>query len=351
MNICFIGHYTAGGTERATFMLANEFSNKHNVYLLNTCDLEPCFPLNKSLHVDYLYGKNIPSKILALFKYLKKNKIDIVITVEAMTGIITVPATKLAGCKHIIWEHANYFQNQGSRYIQRIRQLELMLVDAYIVLTNRDLNNFKQNFKCKTYIDYIYNIANPLTKRKYNINSKNIISVGHIRKIKNFKIIPDVGKIIFKEHPDWCWKIYGEAKGNEYESILSKVKEYQLEKNIIFCGRSNNMEDEYKNAAMYVMTSLQEGLPMVLLEAKSNILPIISFDIQTGPGEIICDGVNGYLIPAYDIKAMAEKICELIENEKKRLEFSTNAQLDIEKFSKEVIIKKWEDVINKITIF
>ena len=111
------------------------------------------------------------------------------------------------------------------------------------------------------------------------------------------------------------------------------------------------MEDEYKNAAIYVMTSLQEGLPMVLLEAKSNTLPLISFDIQTGPGEIICDGVNGYLIPAYDIKAMAEKICELIEDEKKRLKFSTNAQLDIEKFSKEVIIKKWEDVINKITIF
>ena len=51
----------------------------------------------------------------------------------------------------------------------------------------------------------------------------------------------------------------------------------------------------YKKSAIYVLTSLMEGLPMVLLEAKAYRLPIVSFDIETGPDEIVDDGVNGYL--------------------------------------------------------
>ena len=180
------------------------------------------------------------------------------------------------------------------------------------------------------------------------MESKVIISVGHIRKIKNFIVIPDIAKKVFEKHSDWCWKIYGTMKGEEYEKLELKIKQYGLQDKIIFMGRCEDMNVEYQKASMYVLTSLQEGLPMVLLEAKSNKLPLVSFDIETGPSEIIRDGINGYLIPSYDISKMTESICCLIADNELRESFSDNAGLDLEKFSSERIIGQWNDLIKNV---
>lgn len=348
MNICFIGHFTAGGTESATFLVANGLCHEHKVFVLNTCSREPSFELKKEITFDNLKEGSILKRILLLAKYIKKNKIEILITVESMTGIFSIIASRLARCKHIVWEHANYYQNQGSRWIQKIRQIELRSADAYVVLTKRDKNNFIKHFRIKARLEQIYNIAKQQGDHLYNINSKIIVSVGHLRKIKNFIVIPDIAKIVFSKHPDWKWKIYGDTKGEEYFEIKEKVDTYNLQNHVIFCGRCNDMEAAYQEASMYVMTSLQEGLPMVLLEAKSNKLPMISFDIETGPDEIIQDGVNGYLVQAYNAKIMAERICKLIENNKIRNQFSDNARIDLEEFSFDKIIKQWSDLIKAL---
>ncbi len=96
-----------------------------------------------------------------------------------------------------------------------------------------------------------------------------------------------------------------------------------------------------------VMTSIMEGLPMTLLEAKGNKLPMVAFDIETGPSEIIDNDVNGYLVDAYDTEKMAEKIVELIENEEKRKQFSENTKENMDKFSKKDIIEKWIKIIEE----
>jgi glycosyltransferase involved in cell wall biosynthesis len=350
MNICFFGNFTSGGTERAAFLVANGLQEHHDVNIINSCKQKPTFYLSPEIEMSYLPNGNIARRILSLAKCLKKRKIDVLITVEAMTGILSVPAAFLAQCKHIVWDHANYYQHQGCKYIQRVRQIELNTANAYVVLTRRDFSNFQNHFKCKVPLEHIYNIAEPQKNNRYNLKSKTIISAGHIRKIKNFIAIPEIGKIIFPKYPDWCWKIYGDARDEEYEKIQKKIIEYRLENNIVFCGRSNDMETEYQNAAIYVMTSLQEGLPMVLLEAKSNKLPLVSFDIETGPDEIIQDGINGYLVPAYDVQIMAEKICFLIENKDLRMKFSYQTKLDLEKFDSETIIEKWNELIKLVTM-
>lgn len=348
LNICFIGHFTAGGTESATFLVANGLCNKHKVFVLNTCNRKPSFKLKQTITFDYLKDGSIPKRILSLKKYLTKNEIEVLITVESMTGIFSIVAAKLARCKHIVWEHANYYQNQGSRWIQKIRQIELHSVDAYVVLTERDRNNFVKHFRVKARLEQIYNVAKPQGDHLYDMGSKIIVSVGHLRKIKNFIVIPDVAKIVFSKHPDWKWKIYGDTNGDEYYAIKEKVDAYDLQNQVIFCGRCNDMESAYQEASMYVMTSLQEGLPMVLLEAKSSKLPLISFDIETGPDEIIMDGVNGYLVPAYEIEIMAEKICKLIENKEIRKSFSNNSKEGLGLFSEKLIFEKWNSLLNSI---
>ena len=347
MNIAFYCMCSGGGTERATSIIANfMLQYHHSVHIINIYKEEPHFPLDEKICYIQICESNKIKKILSVSKYLKKNKIDVLVVIEAMGGLLAYPAAKLSNCRIIIWEHANYYQSQGISYIQKVRQFELKHCDAYILLTEKDKQNFIQHFKIKTKLRRIYNIAPTMTDSKYSMSSKTIISVGHISKIKNFILVPEIGKIIFNQHPDWRWLIYGSPSGKEYESIKTKIIEYELNNNIIFAGRSDCIEDEYRKASMYVLTSLQEGLPMVLLEAKANKLPLISFDIQTGPDEIIQDGVNGYLIPPYDIKIMAQKICFLIENNDIRKSFSEKSSLDMEKFAADKIIEQWLDLFN-----
>ena len=96
------------------------------------------------------------------------------------------------------------------------------------------------------------------------------------------------------------------------------------------------------------MTSRSEGLPMVLLEAKLMKLPNVSYDILTGPSEIILNGVNGYLVEPENVNAFAESLARLMESERLREEFSANAWDNIGKFDSAEITKKWIRLLDSL---
>jgi len=87
---------------------------------------------------------------------------------------------------------------------------------------------------------------------------------------------------------------------------------------------------------------------MVLLEGKAKNLPLVSFDIDSGPSDIIRDGVDGFLVPPFDTQAMADKICLLIEDVELRKRFSANARGNLDKFSKDRIMKQWVELIESM---
>lgn len=138
--------------------------------------------------------------------------------------------------------------------------------------------------------------------------------------------------------------------GPAFNEVKEKIIKYNLENNVILKGAVNPIlvYDQYSNYTMFVLTSYREGLPLVLLEAKANKLPIVSFDIETGPNEIVEDNVNGFLIEKYNIKEMAIRINELLKNKDLRQKFSNNAYKNINKFKQDTIINEWINLINSI---
>lgn len=356
--ICFLkDDIFGGGVERVTTIIANHLSvydDEFSIYILDTVnkDKKNDYYINQNVHHYALSrvkrGKfGVPLMTLRLLWFLIRNKIDILITSQAMLGMYSVLATELTRTKHIIWEHANYYQKH-TKIVDFLRQIELRICDYYVLLTKRDLSNFINNFNVKCPIEYIYN---PIIKNRsdsmYNHESKTIISVGHLRSIKGFDMLIDVANIVFKKHGDWQWKIYGD--GPEKERLKDKINEYGLDGNVILCGKTTEIENCYKSSSIYVLTSRMEGLPMVLLEAKTYNLPTVSFDIETGPNEIVRNNVNGFLIEPYNIELMADKICELIENNELRKKFSDNAKYDIDKFDIDTVITKWRKIIKEIS--
>ena len=91
-----------------------------------------------------------------------------------------------------------------------------------------------------------------------------------------------------------------------------------------------------KEASIYVLSSVFEGFPLVLIEAMSVGLPVVSYSCPTGPKDIVEDGKNGFLVPVNDEMKMAEKICTLIEDENLRKMMGKEAFLSSKKYKIEV---------------
>lgn len=130
--------------------------------------------------------------------------------------------------------------------------------------------------------------------------------------------------------------------------IKSKIKAKGLQDSIILKPFTREIDKEYLNASIYVMSSYFEGFPMVLLEASSYGLPAIAFDINTGPSDIIKDSQSGFLIGDNDLQSFAEKLAILISDATLLKNMGIQAKKRVEeKFSKEVIMGLWKEVLEK----
>ena len=339
-----------GGTERMTAMLANALCEKYQVRVISRkfegdnmfFSLKP--QIQHLVLTEYQGKLAIIKQINEIHNFIKNENVGWVINVDVGIGFYGILAAKGTGAKVITWEHGNFYNNWGSRVFPYFRTFAAKYSDAMVVLTERDKQNYKENIKTNK---PIYVIANPMKKNEYqyDVNSKIILSAGLLLPIKGFDKAIQVAAKVLPKYPQWKWVICGE--GPERNKLELMIREFHLEDQMLLVGSVQDMDREYQRAAMCVMTSEMEGLPMVLLEAKSWGLPIVSFDIMTGPSDIISDGLNGYLIKSYDIDDMADKVESLIKDGKTRDMFSNNSQYETDKFDFSNIIEKWEQIVEE----
>lgn len=245
----------------------------------------------------------------------------------------------------IAWEHSNY--NIGSKIGFRYwgRRIACKKFDNVIVLTNKDRKLYEKHIgtiKCE-----LKRIYNPIENYKenvfYNKNSKILLSCGALIKQKGFDYAIKVAEIVLKNNKDWKWLIYGEGK--ERKKLENLIKKKNLENQLLLKNYTDKIEEIYKKSSIFVLTSRFEGFCMVNLEAMNMKLPVVAFNFDCGPDEIILDNVNGFIINDFNIKEMAEKINELIRNKNKRIQMSNNIFKSLYKFKIDKILNEWEEII------
>mgnify|MGYP000086288373 CR=1 FL=1 len=356
-----------GGTERVTVNLANNLCQNYDVHIITlfqTSNIPFKLKNNVKIYNLYIQNKRLREHFISSFfkirKYVLEQDIDIVLVIGRTVTIVSLLfkiflKVKIIFCEHNTIMSENYTRKTIKRtcYSKIFQFLINRLSERIILLSEKEKENYQyknkiNNKKMKVIYNFI-NLDNINTNKTYNWSVQKIITVGRIDYQKGYEYLIEVAKLVFAKYPVWQWHIYGDGEAEYKSKIIDLIEQNNLQNNIILQGNHSNIYDLYQNYSFYVMTSRYEGLPMVLLEAKAKELPIVSFDINSGPSDIVRDGVDGFLVKPFDCQNMADKICELIENPELRQKFSDNAHGNIDKFSKEKIIKQWCDLIDSLS--
>ena len=144
-------------------------------------------------------------------------------------------------------------------------------------------------------------------------------------------------------------KLYFIGDGEKKEIIKQKIKEYNLEDDIILLGQIENPYPFFKNAKLFVHTAKYEGLPTVLLESLALGTPVVSYDCPTGPRDIL--GKNneyGELISLNDKDMFVEKVLELMNSKKKYEKYKKLSLIRANDFSMENNKVKLKELIENI---
>ena len=238
----------------------------------------------------------------------------------------------------------HYHHNDNKKYI-RTMYYNYYDIDYVLALTNGLKEDYERFLRgSKTKVITIPNMLDDIVHKSSNLDSNNVIFVGRLDAGKKINEIVDIaGKL---ENNKWIFKIIGDGK--EKNNLTNQIKEKKLTKKVLLLGSKPHSEvlDELYKSSIFIMTSISEGLPMVLLEAMSIGLPCIAYETRSGVSDIISNNVDGFVIKNRDQDEMIKKLEELMNNVKLRKEMGKKALEKAKQFSKEEITNKWIDFIN-----
>lgn len=218
-------------------------------------------------------------------------------------------------------------------------------VDAVVALTEGDANDWR---RINQNVFVIPNVVYLNENTSFSTcNSKSIIFVGRLSKQKNISVLLDIWKKVNLANPDWVLHIYGE-KGDIEDCVFDRLL---MAKNIgivIHEPVRKQMIEEYKKHSILVLTSIFEPFGLVLPEAMSCGLPVVSFDCPFGPADIITDGVDGFLIKNRDVNEFADRLWQLIEDRELRVRMGQTAVKSAQRYRADLIMPKWKELFERL---
>ena len=354
--ICFFsGDITrSGGTERVAVQIANALQEDgtYDICFVSLTEQQekPFYPLKSEIN-RYRLGKKwinpgpgyLPV-IGKLRRFLKEQQIDIIVDIDIVLDVLSIPALRRMKTKVVSWEHFTADFELSVWYRKMILKYSVKRSDYVVVLTDGDLEDYQNRLGRKKAIGRIYNPVAYLSQEETEWKRKNmILSVGRLVSEKGMEYIKKVSVEILQRYPEWQWVILGE--GPERENLEQFIVEHHLQNRLILKGNVENVDEYLQQASIFVLTSKYEGLGLSMLEARAMKVPCVSFDIKMGPRELIHHEIDGYLVPAFNCDDMIRRIERLINEPNLRKRFAEKAFLSMDAFRVEEITGQWKAIL------
>ena len=354
-----------GGAERVAALLCNAWAETgHEVALMPTFvgRGECVYPLDARVRLEFLAdhvrttNKTVWTSLWrfwALRKAIRDFSPDVVVSFLTHVNVVAIIAAMGMDVPVIVSERSYPPLLPLNWFWSLMRRLTYSMASCVVVQTGI-VREWIEKYCPGSRVKVIPNpVAWPLSLDKPIVepqawvaqDRKLLLSVGRLGPEKGFDLLLDALASVVKDFPDWDLVILGE--GPEREALEAKRVALGLAGRVFMPGRAGNVGAWYERADLYVMTSRYEGFPNTLLEAMAYGLPVVSFDCEAGPRDIIRHEVNGLLVaPGKGDEGLAAALRCLMRNDALLSRMGEAACEVRERFSMETVKEFWAEVLN-----
>jgi glycosyltransferase involved in cell wall biosynthesis len=325
--IQIIDSLDAGGAERMAVNYANTLAYEIEFSGLVVTRKEGSLLNQINPNVSYLFlNKKRQLDLGALFRlraYVMKNKVDIVHAHS--TSFFLAVLLKLTCPSLKIIRHDHYGNNE---FLATRPKLALKITTLFfngVIAVNQKLKVWSEEMLKSKNVIYLPNFpvkeigANDHTILK-GVDGKRIVSLANLREQKNHFLLLEIAQKLKQSNPDWTFHLVGKDFEDEYSRHIRRlIKEYDLEKKVFLYGSKQDIENILNQAAIAILTSQSEGLPVALLEYGWYKKAVVVTRVGEIP-VIIQHKKNGFIVDSNEPKLFYESLVNLINDETLRFD-------------------------------
>ena len=372
---CAPALYSAGGVERVVSVKASYFAEVYGydvtIIVTEGQGRECFFPLSDKVRVinlqlgfEDLWRASFMKKICLYLKKQRQYKKLLTIELMRLRPDITISVlrreinfinaipdgSRKIGELHV--NRANYrnFTNQNRHIVKRffsrfwMKNLieHLKQLDRMVVLTETAKSDWPE-------LSNVILIPDPLpfkVKKISPLTTKRVISIGRYVYEKGNDLLLKVWSKVQDQCDDWELDMYGMGDQSPYRHLFQELGIDDRRCHIH--DSLTDVQNAYFSSSIFVLPSRFEGFSLVVIEAMSCGVPVVSFDCENGPRNIIHDGQNGFLIRPFDTDAFAEKVISLMTDDNLRKEMGENAQKAAIQYNIERIGLLWKQLFDEL---
>ncbi|MFO7788964.1 MAG: glycosyltransferase [Bacteroidales bacterium] len=356
INLCFVNTTkTWGGGERWHFENA-VFARNHGFNVSIVCTQGSSLHQKaadagiRSYHVK-LSGLSFlnPVKLQKLWRYFRKNGIDAVVF-NGSTDLKTAGIASLRAGVPLRIYRRGLAKAPNAGFLNHFL-FEYVVTDFIVnskATAEQLFSNISLNEK-ESRVHLLYNGLQPYDDRKKKDKMPGQVVFGNASRFveqKGLHYLLEMAAIIKASRQDFIIRIAG--NGPLESELKHKASELKLQDFVEFPGFVEDIHTFMSELDVYVCTSLFEGFGFSVAEAMHAGKAVIGFDVSSNP-ELIVDKKTGYLVPAMDVNALADKAMLLMENDEKRLKMGAEAKKTaLKKFNKDIQHQAFCDLIRKL---
>lgn len=337
--------------------LAEQYHHQVTVVTTEQKGHQPCYAFSEKVNLrdiainyhrdkSYFHPLNLIKAIKHFFKIkklIKQLQPDVMVVSNYSFDFYFLP--------YILPKIPKIKEFHSSRYLEANRKTSKNLKEKVMAFLSRNaekeyhqlvvLNPTEKEFYNSKKITVIPNPV-PMSDLIAKVQNKKIMAAGRISPVKNFGELIDIFNEVKNDLKDWELHFYGEDYLDTQKKLEQKIEEYQLEQQVKFMGITDDILKTMQEYSIYAMTSETECFPMVLLEALSVGLPIVSYNCPTGPQFIISNNEDGFLVQnKEEFKLKLKKLAADVEL---RQCFSQKGKEHVNRFSDQEVMKLWNNL-------
>jgi glycosyltransferase involved in cell wall biosynthesis len=243
-------------------------------------------------------------------------------------------------------EHMNFGSHLPG--ITRVIARHYRGLDALAVLTAGDERDYGALLRgARTRVVRIPNALPSLAGGPASPDARIVVAAGRLNRQKGFDLLIRAFAPIAERHPDWQLRIYG--GGRERGALREQISAAGLYEHVFLMGPAERLGEALAQGSVFALSSRFEGFGIVLLEAMSKGLAVVSFDCERGPADIVADGRDGLLVPAEDVDALSRALLTVIEDRALRVRLAAGAREKARAFDPATIGARWLALIDELT--